>query len=457
MATNNLKQTLDDFELQQVLFTSNRGEGLNFAIENIITDFEIFEHIDKPYLSMQMSILDTNNFVQSVDLQGGETIEITIQSTETRDNVDPITKKFIIDKVLKSQKPDDKTEVYYLHCFEDIVLTSSLININRYYNDTPTKIVDQILKEYLGKNVIRSLDEYQTNMQLVIPNMHPLEAAAWVKKRITSVDGFPYYLYSNLNTNDLYLIDLEQLLRREPINKKAPMTWIQSMGQQYQTDDVMPILSYTHENVDDILTLIRSGVVGSDYNFLDTMTGKNTLCKFDVVDDVFKSLEDNTIFKKQKRYNYPTDQKVMGQNFSSYSSEIITKITSNGSYNNKNHRVRAADEEFDPIAYKKRISGHALRNFMTKAPITIQVNGRPFLAGTGDYTIGNVVRLLFLDSQRRSSDDINPDYKKSGDYLMCAAKHSFSVRNPNRVNTSLVCARLAMYSDNLSVGDFINA
>ena len=456
MSENNLRDTKDDFELLEVIYSSDRDTTILYDLVNMVTDFEIFEHIDKPFITAQIALLDTTNFVQNVDLQGGEKIRISIQSKETEADNDSITKNFIIDKVIKSQRADEKTEVFYIHCFEDIAFKSSLININKFYNDTPTNIIQNIVSEYMGRNLISSLDQYQTNMQVIVPNMHPIEAASWIKNRITSVDGLPYYFYSTFANDDLYLVDLGQLLTRSPINQKAPFTYIKSMAQQFKTDNFIPILSYKHENIDDVLTLIRRGYVGASYNFLNTLTGQNVNCNFDVKEDVFDQLDEHAMFKEQKRYNFGSGEKVNDLPLSSHNSEIITHISGNGSYNNGNYNVRTIDEELDPIAYKKRISSSALRHFMTKAPITVQVQGRPFIRGTGDYSIGNVARLLFLDSNRRTDDAAEPDYKKSGDYLMYAARHSFSVRTPNRLTTSVLCARLSMHHDNLSVGDFVN-
>ena len=456
MSENNLRDTKDDFELLEVIYSSDRDTTILYDLVNMVTDFEIFEHIDKPFITAQIALLDTTNFVQNVDLQGGEKIRISIQSKETEADNDSITKNFIIDKVIKSQRADEKTEVFYIHCFEDIAFKSSLININKFYNDTPTNIIQNIVSEYIGRNLISSLDQYQTNMQVIVPNMHPIEAASWIKNRITSVDGLPYYFYSTFANDDLYLVDLGQLLTRSPINRKAPFTYIKSMAQQFKTDNFIPILSYKHENIDDVLTLIRRGYVGASYNFLNTLTGQNVNCNFDVKEDVFDQLDEHAMFKEQKRYNFGSGEKVNDIPLSSHNSEIITHISGNGSYNNGNYNVRTIDEELDPIAYKKRISSSALRHFMTKAPITVQVQGRPFIRGTGDYSIGNVARLLFLDSNRRTDETADPDYKKSGDYLMYAARHSFSVRTPNRLTTSVLCARLSMHHDNLSVGDFVN-
>ena len=89
MSNNNLRDVQDDFELIEVLYTSDRDVSIAYDLVNMITDFEIFEHIDKPFISAQFALLDTVNFVQSVDLQGGEKIKLTIQSKETEaDNSD---------------------------------------------------------------------------------------------------------------------------------------------------------------------------------------------------------------------------------------------------------------------------------------------------------------------------------------------------------------------------------
>jgi len=455
MAEDNLRDTQDDFELVELIYSTNRETNIVHNIVHFVTDFEIFEHIDKPFISMQLALVDTMNFVQSVDLQGGESLKMTIQSRETKGEGASITKNFIIDKIIKSQRSDDKTEVFYLHCFEDIVLKSSLINVNRFYNDKPTNIVANIMNEYLNKGTTKSLDEFQSNMQVVIPNMHPIDAASWIKNRITSIDGLPYYLYSTFSNNNMFLIDLGQLLTRDPINKNAPFTYIKVLSQQQKTDNFVPILSYKHENVDDILSLIRNGHVGSNYNFLNTLTGRNTSCAFDVKADVFDQLKDNAIFKKQKRYNYGSGEKVDDKPLSEYQSKTITRITGNGAYRMAHVSVRSADEEHDISSYKKRITGNALKSFMTKAPITISVQGRPFFRGVGDYSIGNVIRLLFLDSQRKEDAHNGADHKKSGDYLMYAAKHSFSIRNPNRIVSDVLCARISMQDKDLSVGDFM--
>ena len=132
MSENNLRDTKDDFELLEVIYSSDRDTTILYDLVNMVTDFEIFEHIDKPFITAQIALLDTTNFVQNVDLQGGEKIRISIQSKETEADNDSITKNFIIDKVIKSQRADEKTEVFYIHCFEDIAFKSSLININKF-------------------------------------------------------------------------------------------------------------------------------------------------------------------------------------------------------------------------------------------------------------------------------------------------------------------------------------
>ena len=97
-----------------------------------------------------------------------------------------------------------------------------------------------------------------------------------------------------------------------------------------------------------------------------------------------------------------------------------------------------------------KIISKSLKNFMTKTPIIIQVRGQDFIThdenaeSVSHYTIGNVIRILFKDN---SSDDVDAprfDRKKSGDYIIYAARHMIKAE---RYDVSLLCAKLASYTE----------
>lgn len=447
--------TQNEFELTEALLSSERQGGYSISIPSLITDFEIYEHMDKPFLSARFAIVDTSSLFERTDIQGGETLTITIQSSETKDVGNSITKSFIIDKILKSTRADEKTEIVYLHGYEDILFKSSLKNISKHYKGNPSDIIGKILQEYLGKDVLYSTEEYQANMELIVPNLDPIDAAVWIKNRMTNADGLPYYLWSTLASDSLYLIDLGTILLRPPINTRAPFLYIQGAAQHLEQVHI-PIMRYNHENIEDVLTLIRKGHVGAQYNFLNTLTGTNSNIEFDVSNDAFYPLAEKDYLKEQPKFVYAPEQGIDGVAFSSHTSKIITKIAGAGAYTYDNYRQNSIDEETEMSAYKKRVIGDSIKSFMTKTPISITIPGKPLLRGDGDYTVGNVARVLFLEATHNEISSPSVDSKKSGDYVLYATKHSFAVREPNRVDSTLLCAKLSSFEPGISIEDFIN-
>ena len=449
------RNTRDDFEIVEALFSTERAGGTIIDISKIITDFEIYEHLDKPFLSAKFAIVDTTSFFEDIDFQGGESLSLTIQSSETKSEGFTITKVFAIDKIIKSERADERTEIVYLHGYEDIVLKSSVKNVNKHYSGNPIGIIEKIIYEYLNKNLQYTENLQQQNMELIVPNMHPIEASVWIKNRLTSTDGMPYYLYSTLASDDLYLTDLGTLLLRDPVNTQLPFIYAQSTSQHLEEMHI-PIVQYRHENIHDVISLVRKGYVGAEYNFLNTLKGTNEKVSFDVSNDVFYSLAEKNYFNEQNRFIYAPEQGVDGQPLSTYTSKVITQIAGSGAYTYDNYRTNSLNEETEASFYKKRIIGDSLKNFMTKTPISITVPGRPFMRGDGDYTTGNIVRILFLESNHDNSNAPRIDSKKSGNYVMYAAKHNFSTYEPNRIDSTLLCAKLSSYDPDLTAEEFIN-
>ena len=61
-----------------ILSNSERNAGFDLEIKNIISSFQIFEHIEKPYLTAEFNVVDNVNLIQGYDFQGGEKLTIDI-------------------------------------------------------------------------------------------------------------------------------------------------------------------------------------------------------------------------------------------------------------------------------------------------------------------------------------------------------------------------------------------
>ena len=95
-------------------------------VVEIVTNIDIYEHLDKPYLTGAMSLSDSEDVVSNANISGGETVTIKLQSTR-KDSV-PIQKTFRIAKISASQKTSNNVEFYVFYLIEDTAFKSSLKN-----------------------------------------------------------------------------------------------------------------------------------------------------------------------------------------------------------------------------------------------------------------------------------------------------------------------------------------
>ena len=92
-----------DYHLTEAIITSDRTiTGID--IFKNVNAMKIFEHIEKPYLTMVLSFADEENVVQDMDFQGGEKISITLIDGEEVESCIEIKKEFVIEEVAKREK-----------------------------------------------------------------------------------------------------------------------------------------------------------------------------------------------------------------------------------------------------------------------------------------------------------------------------------------------------------------
>ena len=93
--------------LVSVLLQSERLSE-DVELRENVTDVDIFEHMDKPYLTAQVLFIDNEYILEQIDILGAERISITVHSMQ--EETVPITKNFYISKVLNTEKSPNKWE-----------------------------------------------------------------------------------------------------------------------------------------------------------------------------------------------------------------------------------------------------------------------------------------------------------------------------------------------------------
>lgn len=448
----NISKTVDtssEYILLSAVISSDRTE-YSTEISSLVSEFVIHEHIEKPYLTMLFQFLDDANIVQTIDLQGGEKLTIKLKQTEEVDRATEVVKEFVIDKITSAIKADERSEIVVLHCTEYHMFESVVQNVNKCYNGSPSSIIEKIITNYTNKKIVIDGVDSVNDMKVIIPNLNPVAAAMWLRERTTTNLGLPFFLFSPLGVDNLVLRSFEEMLKQLVENITTPYVYASSLLNSAGIAKYYSIQDYRFESSDNLIRLINAGLVNSTYSFYDIHRGIPETINFKA-ENMFETLTTlNLLGGENKRYNYAPDYKVRDKKISNYSSHTISKISSSGAYRGRqNAEYRSYGDETLGGDHNKIITSNSIKGFISKTPLMIKVKGREFITGNNNYTIGKTIRIIFLDTDP-VSDKVagRKDLKKSGDYIIVGAKHSFS---GDAVNTELLCGRIASLGEEIQI------
>jgi hypothetical protein len=429
---------INDVIFEQILLESPRTpRPVDFKADGFSAEINFYENLDQPYITGNITIVDSRAVLSRIDILGGETITFVIKST--KENTDYITKKFYISSIVAIKKLDNNKEMYTFHLKEDVEYQSNLINVNRSYADKCGSIINKIAKDYLDREVVSTNKDKQA-IKTIIPNLDPLEAMTWIKNRASTIEGYPFYLYSTLYDNKLRFVDLGSFLRatvinREPFNYNSAATTDTTSGNNRRT-----ILNFECRHTEDLHSLIKLGLIGSHYEYIDITKNDRKQFDFDVVKDLLKPMiTSNTLQRNQSNPLYSPVYTHNEKPFNEYQSRSITRIGGIDAFENK----LSYGEANTKADYKLDVIADAVHNIMHKAPMTVMLSGYDFMDGGAPVTIGNSIRLQFqLSDPDIAPEEDNRDLKLSGDYLIFSARHIFS---GGVYNIELGCVKLGNY------------
>jgi hypothetical protein len=456
MLKKNSSQTAKDFVLENVSISSGYLiSGAEINITDVVTDIDIYEHLDKPYITGTVTFLDTENIYSAINFYGIEKLSLSVRLPEAE--FPTIRKNFYIDKVVNSIRSSDVQPTIVLHIVEDIGYLSEFINVNKSYTGKGYKIISNILKEYLGKElskpnnspIFEETQDIQPIMQVMVPNMRPLKAADWIKDRITGEYATPFYLFSTLVNDKMHLLSLHKMLDRLPINSKP---FVYSQGQTNSgssiNDQMYVIEKYNTPNTEDLVKLNSKGFVNSVFAFHDVTTNrtqyagqrqsnhgsdKNQWTAFDMFGT--RAIDGRALGRSSTVNGniniasvYPVLSKLPAKGNQQEEllhlrreSKVVSNIVSTEQYSSEVYGLQEGRTEQQ---LTEMVDSKAFRNWSVNTTLDFTMSGRYFLYGDYHRTVGNKVQLAFMVIDR-SSISVK-DEKTSGEYLIYSARHTFT-------------------------------
>jgi len=447
-----MTQNNSGFLLSSVLLVSERLTE-SVELNRIVTDVEIFEHIEKPYLTGRIMVIDDSNFYENADIQGSERIQITIESTE--EDSTPITKTFFVSKVEKIQKVQDNAQTLMIHLVEDVFYISSLKNINRHYTGSRSNIIGKIAQNFLNKKVFLTGKD-RSVIEVIVPNMHPLEAMMWLNKKAASARGYPFYLYSTLVGDDFRMENLGDILLRPALNagKDDAAFTISSVKAQDTMNVTLQrrvIENHNMSSQENLLDLIRKGLISSKFEYIDTLTENTKSFSYNSRKDVFaKLIHDGILSNAQPNPSIDYAELIDDKLIETYKSVKSTYVGGSMAY-----RDSDTAEGFTPFTYnawnnsygeyktaadyKLNVISATMDAILKKNPFTISLNGLEFIKGDAHRTIGNNILIQVQATHDQADDTI--DRKKSGSYLIYSVRHMFK-KTVDKYDVSMNCVKI---------------
>ena len=447
-----MTQNNSGFLLSSVLLVSERLTE-SVELNRIVTDVEIFEHIEKPYLTGRIMVIDDSNFYENADIQGSERIQITIESTE--EDSTPITKTFFVSKVEKIQKVQDNAQTLMIHLVEDVFYISSLKNINRHYTGSRSNIIGKIAQNFLNKKVFLTGKD-RSVIEVIVPNMHPLEAMMWLNKKAASARGYPFYLYSTLVGDDFRMENLGDILLRPALNggqddAAFSISSVKAQDTMNVTVQRRVIENHNMSSQENLLDLIRKGLISSKFEYIDTLTENTKSFNYNSRKDVFaKLIHDGILSDAQPNPSIDYAELIDDKLIETYKSVKSTYVGGSMAY-----RDSDTAEGFTPFTYnawnnsygeyktaadyKLNVISATMDAILKKNPFTISLNGLEFIKGDAHRTIGNNILIQVQATHDQADDAI--DRKKSGSYLIYSVRHMFK-KTVDKYDVSMNCVKI---------------
>jgi len=427
------------FKITKAEISADRLGGLNvntFDVRTSIAELNIFESLDKPYLTGSVVILDDKSLFDRISFQGSERFTIEMASVDnTLDTV--FSRTFIMTGVEDQVKSNDngKSSMYSFTLLDEHAFLSSLKKLSRSFNGRIDEILIKLLATEMKLNIDlsyltlpsgESITPVQTNMRGIIPNLSPIDAVRWLTSRATSVTGAPFFTYATMHDDNLRLGCLDSMLSQKAWNTQLPYTYnpanVSTADSQTEFEKTFAIKAITMGKSANTLQLVQRGAIGAAMNNTNLNTGEIFKTHHSIRNVLDRMTSTNILGKNQNVFD-PTF-KVADKPVDEYDSHVFHTVTSTGTYG----RRKSYHDEYDASKFKKKLESKSVLNHLYKNMLNITVEGAGLIIAKA--SVGDIVNLKVandnVENSSNSTEEDLIDKAKSGDFIIYDTRHTFS-------------------------------
>jgi hypothetical protein len=229
-SSNPFNVTLQDVIIRKFIGTDK------MSVMPQVAEFVLYQSIFSSMLKADIVFNDTIGLMNNYPLSGEETIEVTIKqgSEETAgDGQKEFTKTitFVISAINNILVSDDgRTMSYAMELASYDAFTNAKTRVSHAYNENIETMIEEIYKNYIVKGrslpkpkKLKIFKDTEKVRKLVIPNIKPFDAIAWLCKFAISKEPEKYYTHMFFETLENYTFKTMQKLTFRDLEDAAAL------------------------------------------------------------------------------------------------------------------------------------------------------------------------------------------------------------------------------------------
>lgn len=245
-----------DYNLDHVFLHNHRGDIVD--IKKMMSELNIFESIFKNALTGSLVILDAQNLISKLEINGTERISFklstpgAIDSRSTVDASEETGHPFHVYKITDRKQVSSGTMMYTIHFASREFMRNLRTKVSQTYRGNIAYQVMKIMmdKDYLDTKKEISYEPTGNINDIVIPNMRPFDAINMIaKKTIPELSGgVGYYFYET--TKGMYFRSWENMVTVKGSYNRRPKQEFYYMPMNVDDPTIKDKINHDYKSVE---------------------------------------------------------------------------------------------------------------------------------------------------------------------------------------------------------------
>lgn len=427
-------QNSTEFSLKSVTIAS-LGSKDSYEIKQMVGTISYVESVTSPFVAATMVVADSAGLLNDLPIQGGETVNITVQTSSSED---PQEYQLLVWKI-GNRYAKNNTQVYTLGLISIEALNNEYARVVKPLEGKYDKVVEELLTKYLKteKDFFSETTEFEVRMlpaqrrpfdiisslatkavatAAKTPSSKGDKKTSTEKKEVGGSAG--YFFWETKRGYNFFSVD--KILQENEKDTWGP--YIEKLANQSDAaDDRYTISQAQFRSELDLMTALRKGRYSSTMIFFNHSTGQYSEYHYSLA----KAYKD---MKHLGAQNTPSIIEVDDNtNISDYPTRIISSFLDHETW--YNGPEIASYEEQDgsdsPSKFCDFTLHHAAQSLMRYELLKLQM-ATVVVPGNSEICAGDKINIKLVNKRPGSDRATEPyDIESSGVYLVSEVTHTY--------------------------------